>query len=171
MLCQRDKVYNPATSSTRDVKHTMTETNPGQGPAHHDETLMMHQARQFVADVISDPAQPVVIFALAYCEFCAAAQKFFAALELEHRKIDLGSEEFQSTGWGRKLRQVLRERTGSPTVPQIFIAGEHVGGASDFFDGYKTGSIPGQLRQSGLAYKHDPDLDPYHYLHHHQHAP
>ncbi|HLF30354.1 MAG TPA: glutaredoxin [Xanthomonadales bacterium] len=144
----------------------MTERSSVPDLAQHDEAMLIHQARQFVAEVIGDPAQPVVIFALAYCEFCAAAQKFFAALELEHRKIDLGSEEFQSTGWGRKLRQVLRERTGSPTVPQIFIAGEHVGGASDFFDGYKTGSIPEQLSQAGLVFKHDPGLDPHRFLQH-----
>lgn len=149
----------------------MTVNSPGPEQAHQDEAQLVQQARQFVTGVINDPAQPLVIFALPYCEFCAAAQKFFIALDLEYRKIDLGSEEFQSTAWGRKLRQVLRECTGSPTVPQIFIAGEHVGGASDFFDGYKSGSIPAKLRQAGLAFKHDPGLDPFRFLHPYQHAP
>jgi cysteine synthase A len=137
----------------------------------HDDDKALQQARQFLEDAINDPAEPLVIFAVGYCEYSRAALGLFDALELEHRRVDPGAEEFRASAWGRKLRQVLREYTGSPTVPQIFIAGKLIGGATDFFDAYRSGSIQSQLQAAGLSFKPDSGLDPYRFLAHSQHSP
>lgn len=146
----------------------MTEVNPI-GP--HDDDLALRQAHQFLVDAIQDPAEPLVIFAVGYCEYSRAALKLFEALELEFRKVDPGSEEFRASAWGRKLRQVLREHTGSPTVPQIFIAGKLIGGATDFFGEYRAGTVQPQLQAAGLTFKSPPGLDPFQFLSHSQHSP
>lgn len=138
---------------------------------HHEDEQALLQARQFLADAIADPAEPLVIFAMSYCEYSRAALSLFDALELEYRKVDPGGDEFRSSNWGRKLRQVLREHTGSPTVPQIFIAGQLIGGATDFFDAYRRGAVQPKLQAAGLSFKADPGLDPYRFLAHSQHSP
>ena len=42
---------------------------------------------------------------------------------------------------GTRIRPLLKARTGSPTIPQIWIAGTHVGGATDLFDAMRDGRM------------------------------
>ena len=51
---------------------------------------------------------------------------------------------------GGRIRAVLRERTGSPTIPQIFIGGNHVGGCTDLFDAMADGSMQTLLDAAGV---------------------
>ena len=62
---------------------------------------------------------------------CASCSR---ELGIEYRSIDLDSVAYQADDRGGKIRAVLAERTGAPTIPQIFIGGEHVGGCTELFD-------------------------------------
>ncbi|HSM19017.1 MAG TPA: pyridoxal-phosphate dependent enzyme, partial [Hyphomicrobiales bacterium] len=86
------------------------------------------KAEAFVSEVIGDKDQPVVLFALEWCEFCWSVRKMFAEYEIPYRSIDLDSVEYQHENKGGKIRAALLERTGLKTIPQIYIGGEHVGG-------------------------------------------
>jgi len=46
---------------------------------------------------------------------------------------------------------VLRERSGSKTIPQIFVGGEFIGGASETFDAFKDGRLQRLLAQCGVV--------------------
>ncbi len=118
-------------------------------------------AEAFVDKVLADPDKPVVLFALEWCEFCWSVRKLFGTLGISYRSVDLDSVEYQAGDRGGKIRAVLRERTGAPTIPQIFVAGEHLGGATDTFEAFKSGSLEETLRQAGVVFEPKPGLDPY----------
>src|SRR5690606_8210763 len=116
-------------------------------------------AERFVDDVVR--SEPVVLFALEWCEFCWSVRKLFARLGIEYRSIDLDSVEYQAGDRGGKIRAVLAERTGATTIPQIYVGGEHVGGCTDLFDAWRDGSIRRRLDERGIRYDRSADLDPY----------
>ena len=117
------------------------------------------EARSFVEDVIRD--NPVVMFALEWCEFCWAVRKLFAALGIAYESVDLDSVAFQRQDTGVKIRAVLRERIGSPTIPQVFVGGQHIGGCTELFDAVQDGSLRTLLAEAGIACGADTDVDPY----------
>jgi cysteine synthase A len=116
-------------------------------------------AARFVTDVLGK--EPVVMFALEWCEFCWSVRKLFTKLGIAYRSVDVDSVEFQKEDLGGRIRGVLAERTGAKTLPQIFVGGEHIGGATDTFDGWRNGSLQKLLEKSGVSYDCDVTLDPY----------
>jgi len=127
-------------------------------------------AGDFVHRVISDPQRPLVMFGLDYCEFTWAARRLLDTLEVGYELVDLGADQFQAGNRSREIRKVLQALTGSPTTPQVFVAGESVGGATDLFDEYKQGSFQKMLQAAGLQFISPPGLDPYSLLPH-MHCP
>ena len=84
--------------------------------------------------------------------------------KIPYRAIDLDSVEYQQDNKGGKIRAALLERTGLKTIPQIFIGGEHVGGATELFDACKDGSMARLLDQSNVSWNTAVERDPYTYL-------
>jgi cysteine synthase len=122
------------------------------------------EAEAFVARVTSDASQPVVMFALEWCEFCWSVRKLFKAFNISYRSIDLDSAEYQKDNWGGQIRNVLKARIHSPTIPQIFIGNHHIGGCTETFDAFNNGSLQTLLRESGVAFKEAVDVDAYSFL-------
>jgi cysteine synthase A len=123
------------------------------------EVELDEDAESFVTNVIRDNA--VVMFALEWCEFCWAVRKLFAKLGIAYRSVDIDSVAFQAREMGTKIRAVLKDRTGSPTIPQIYIGGRHVGGCMDLFDAVREGRMRQQLEDAGVEYDRNSDVDPY----------
>jgi cysteine synthase len=120
------------------------------------------EAEAFAARAID--GEPVVMFALQWCEFCWAVRKLFDRLGVAYRSVDLDSVELQEGVLGTRLRAVLRRRTGALTIPQIWIAGTHVGGATDLFDAVRDGRAQRLLAAAGIAFDADADIDPAEHL-------
>jgi cysteine synthase A len=59
---------------------------------------------------------------------------------------------YQQQDMGNKLRPVLLEKTGQPTIPQIFIGGETLGGTGELFDAYSNGTLQKMLQQHQVSY-------------------
>ncbi len=119
------------------------------------------EAAAFVAKVIADAEKPVVLFALEWCEFCWSVRKLFARLGIPYRAVDLDSVEYQKDGLGGKIRAVLNRETGSPTIPQIYMGGDHIGGATDLFKAYEEGHIKELLAAHGIELQEMPeDFEP-----------
>jgi len=117
------------------------------------------EAERFVDDLVRD--EPVVLFALEWCEFCWSVRKLFARLGIAYRSVDLDSVEYQAGDRGGKIRAVLAARTGAKTIPRIFIGGTHVGGATDLFDAWRSGAARELLAKCGATFDASVDLDPY----------
>jgi cysteine synthase A len=116
-------------------------------------------ARRFVEGIVRD--EPIVMFALEWCEFCWSVRKLFSKLGIAYRSVDLDSVEFQKDDRSGKIRSVLAETTGAATIPQVFVGGEHVGGCTETFDRWCDGSLRLRLEEIGVAYDRSVEIDPY----------
>jgi cysteine synthase A len=121
-------------------------------------------AAEFVASVTQDESLPVVMFALEWCEFCWSVRRMFATYGIPYRSVDLDSVEYQRDEWGAEVRRALTARTNVGTIPQIFVGGEFVGGCSETFDAWRSGSLQELLDRAGVAYESGSTDDPYSFL-------
>jgi cysteine synthase A len=119
------------------------------------------EAAAFVERSIQDPAEPVVMFALEYCEFCWSLRKLFARLGIRYRSVDLDSPALQADDLGVRVRPVLKALTGAPTIPQVFVGGRPTGGCTEVFDAFKSGRLQALLAESGVEFAACEGLDPY----------
>jgi cysteine synthase A len=115
-------------------------------------------AEAFVDQLVA--RTPIVMFALEWCEFCWSARNLFAAMNLHYESVDLDSVAYQEGDRGNKIRAVLAERTGSPTIPQIYVGGRHIGGCTELFDYQRDGGLADALSDMGIAFTPF-DADPY----------
>jgi len=68
--------------------------------------------------------KPVEIYTTRTCPYCQAAKRLLSKKGVAYTEIDVGADP--------ALRRAMTERAkGGYTVPQIFIAGAHVGGCDD----------------------------------------
>ncbi len=119
------------------------------------------EVEDFVARVIADPEQPLVLFALEWCEFCWSLRKLFAKCAIPYRSVDLDSTAYQRDDRGGQIRAVLHARTGSRTIPQVFVGGAYIGGCTDTLEMFKDGRLQGMLTQHGIGFDEAISVDPY----------
>ncbi len=119
------------------------------------------EADAIVSQALADPDQAVVMFALEWCEFCWSVRKLFGRLGIPYRTVDLDSVEYQADNLGGRIRAALARRIGAPTIPQVFIAGRHVGGCTEVFEAHRSGELQEQLLRAGVAFDTEADVDPY----------
>jgi glutaredoxin len=120
------------------------------------------RAEAYVENAIA--ANAVVMFSLEWCEFCWAVRKLLARMGIAFESVDLDSAALQQRDLGTQIRAVLKARTGAPTIPQIWIAGTHVGGATDLFEAMRDGRMQRLLADAGVAVAPDLDIDPTQFL-------
>ncbi len=118
-------------------------------------------ASKFFDEITGSKKEPVVLFALEWCEFCWSVRNFFKAMNISYVSVDLDSVKYQKNNLGLKLRAILAERTGAKTIPQIFVGGKHVGGATDVFDMFNKGKLQLLLNKNKVAFDKKNNLDPY----------
>lgn len=119
------------------------------------------ESESYVAALITDTQAPVVMFALEWCEFCWSVRRLFERLGIPCRVVSVDSVEFQANDRGGRIRAVLRRRTGSSTIPQVFIGGRLVGGCTEVFEACKSGALKAQLESVGVSPHEAGELDPY----------
>ena len=131
--------------STPGIRFDMPAPAMPGGAAAAARPEMVERVRRIVAE------KPVVMFALEWCEFCWSVRKMFAAAGIAHESVDLDSVACQKDNLGAEMRAALRHITGQPTIPQIFVGGQHIGGATETFDAFNDGSLQTRLAAGGLA--------------------
>ena len=117
--------------------------------------------RSVVAGLLADREQPVVLFAFEWCEFCWSVRKLFKKLGIPYRSVDIDSVEYQKDDRGGKVRAAVAARSGSVTIPQVFVGGQFIGGASEVFDAFKAGHLQKLLSDVGVTFATEPGFDPY----------
>jgi cysteine synthase A len=122
------------------------------------------EAEAFVSQVTADADQPVVMFALEWCEFCWSVRKLFKAFDIPYRSVDLDSADYQKDDLGGRIRKVLRHRTGSPTIPQIFVGNCHIGGCIETLDAFNDGRLKVLLSENGIRFKARGEANAYSFL-------
>lgn len=114
--------------------------------------------------IIADPKDPIVMFALEWCEFCWSVRKALAEYGVEFRSVDLDSVEYQNNNRGGKIRTALRNKTKWNTFPQLFVDGEFIGGCTDLFGGIKDRSFMKTLDSKNIEYNKNINTDPYGFI-------
>ncbi|MDX1515907.1 MAG: cysteine synthase A [Woeseiaceae bacterium] len=138
--------------------------SPPPAPAEESSSAAPAEALEILDTVTHDADKPVVLFALEWCEFCWSVRKLCADYAIPYRAIDLDSVAYQKDDLGGKIRAALYERTGQKTIPQIYVGGRHIGGATEFFDALRDGSLQRQLQELDVDWNREMDRDPYSYL-------
>jgi len=118
----------------------------------------------FLSEATHDSDNPVVLFALEWCEFCWSVRKMLAHYEIPYRAVDLDSVAYQEGNKGGNIRKAIEAQTGLKTIPQIYIGGKHIGGATDLFDAAKDGTLAQLLEANNVTWNKSADQDPYSFL-------
>ena len=122
------------------------------------------EALEFLDQATHDADNPVILFATEWCEFSWSVRKMFAEYEIPYRAIDLDSVVYQVDNKGGKIRKAIEQKTGLKTVPQIYVGGKHLGGATELFDASKDGSLATMLEEQNVEWNRSVDTEPYSYL-------
>jgi len=138
--------------STPNYRFDVSAPAPAPAQAAPASAPVEGDAEAFVAQVIGDREQPVVMFALEWCEFCWSVRRLFGKYRIPYRSIDLDSVEYQQGDRGGKVRAALAARTGISTIPQIFVGGELLGGATDVLQAAKDGRLQNLLEASRITF-------------------
>ncbi|QMU60026.1 MAG: pyridoxal-phosphate dependent enzyme [Boseongicola sp.] len=162
-----DGVAETMTDEELDISRSTSgyrfDVSSGGGVAAASETVPTKpEVEAFVDKTLGENS--VVMFALEWCEFCWSVRKLFAEAGIEYKSVDLDSVEYQKDNLGGEIRTVLRNRTGVPTIPQIFVSGQHVGGATEFFDAFNDGSIKDQFQADSIGFDPSMTRDAYSFL-------
>ena len=136
---------------------------PAPGPAAAPEKAKA-EAVAFVEEAVNDKSQPVVMFALEWCEFCWSVRRLMKEFAIPYRSIDLDSVEYQRDNRGGDIRVALRQKIGFPTIPQIFVGGEYIGGCTETFDAFNQGRLQKLLEANGVAFDRAKKADAYTFL-------
>lgn len=117
-----------------------------------------------VTSILEQNQEQVLMFSLEWCEFCWSVRKMLAACDIPHVTVDLDSVAFQENDRGGKILAVLNQQNDWPTIPQIYVGGEFVGGATDLFDIGKAGELQPKLAAHNIPYNETINRDPYSFL-------
>ena len=117
-----------------------------------------------VASILEQNQDQVLMFSLEWCEFCWSVRKMLAACDIPYVTVDLDSVAFQDNDRGGKILAVLNQQNDWPTIPQIYVGGEFVGGATDLFDVGKAGELQPKLAARNIPYNETINRDPYSFL-------
>ena len=80
----------------------------------------------------------VEIYTPPFCGFCHAAKRLLSEKDVSFAEVDVSRAP--------ELREAMMERAfGRRTVPQIFIAGHHVGGFNELYALEQSGKLDALL--------------------------
>lgn len=69
-------------------------------------------------------AYPIMMFSKSTCKHCISAKRLLEQKRMAYRYLDLDKDPQHQA-----IFQILKMRTNQTTVPNIFMNGQHVGGA------------------------------------------
>jgi len=84
--------------------------------------------------------QTVEIYTSPFCGFCVAAKRLL-------KKKGVAFEEFKVGRDPVKRQEMMTRANGGHTVPQIFIAGKHIGGCDELYGLERAGKLDAMLAE------------------------
>jgi len=91
---------------------------------------------------------PVVLYmkgtpVFPQCGFSAAVVQILTTMGVKFKGIDVLADP--------EIRQGIKEFSNWPTIPQLYVKGEFVGGCDIIREMYENGELEGFLNQHGIA--------------------
>ena len=152
MTPEEEAISKSSPSNRFDIRPAPAPAAMAQAPLAVDA-----EASAFVEKLIAE--EPVLLFALEWCEFCWATRKLFKAHNISYRSIDLDSVVMQENDWGGRVRRAVGARVAGPTIPQVFIGGDLIGGNSEMFAAVRSGALQQKLRAAGVDFDASAKVD------------
>ncbi|XP_050694209.1 thioredoxin reductase 1, cytoplasmic-like [Eriocheir sinensis] len=92
----------------------------------------------------------VMVFSKSFCPFCHRVKDLF-------RKINVPFEalELDKIANGDAIQAALMNKSGMRTVPNVYIAGEHVGGCDDTLSAHASGDLMRLINKGEHTYDYD----------------
>lgn len=81
------------------------------------------------------------------CGFSGTMVEIFNRLGVDYGAMDILPDPM--------IRQILSEHSNWPTIPQVFVAGEFVGGCDIVRDMYMSGDLQKKLQDAGIEVKEE----------------
>ena len=92
-------------------------------------------------------SEPVIVFSKDYCPFCDKTKQLLKSNNISAKVVELNLEQN-----GDKLQGILQSISGQRTVPNIFIAGKHIGGNSELQAMAGNGELKKALDGAGISH-------------------
>ncbi|KAM5571998.1 glutaredoxin [Rosa sericea] len=89
---------------------------------------------------------PVVVFSKTYCGYCRRVKQLLTQVGARYKVVELDEGVD-----GGEIQAALAEWTGQTTVPNVFIAGKHVGGCDSVLERHQSGQLLPLLREAGAV--------------------
>lgn len=146
LFCERH--YYISSSNHRNVKNDRPEQCHHQSsettmpPTTHNTPLSPSEEVDLIVN-----NNHVVIFSMSECRFCTKAKAFLDEHNIKYREVDLDPETN-----GLKLYEALQKKVGRTSVPQIFVAGQSIGGCDDMLAMDKAGELMPKIRGHNFEY-------------------
>lgn len=101
--------------------------------------MVTAQTKQKVEALIKD--KPIFIASKSYCPYCTKTKATVGDITKEAYILELDTIDD-----GAEIQEALLEITGQRTVPNVFIAGEHIGGNSDVQTLHSAGGLVPKIK-------------------------
>ncbi len=150
--------------STPNVRFDVSPPPPPPSDEEEAPVAITPEAQAFLDRTLASKDDPVVMFALEWCEFCWSVRKLFARLDIPYETVDLDSAAHQKDDWGAQVRAALTAQTSMKTIPQVFVGGEFIGGATETFDAWNEGRLSDLLSGLGVGFDQGARIDAYDFL-------
>jgi glutaredoxin 3 len=92
-------------------------------------------------------SNPIMVYSKGYCPHCIRAKLLLDNLGVKYTSREINLEED-----GVETQAILYSITSQKTVPNIFVAGKHVGGNSEVQALSRSGELQKMLDQAGIAH-------------------
>ena len=109
--------------------------------SHNDSTDQSRDNVPSIRQLQAQSENAVTLFTLSWCSFCHAARHLLRELHVPHTVIELDTGIYRAAEVHNRLRQELRQLTGSNTLPQLFIGDTAVGGYTDTQAALRNGKL------------------------------
>lgn len=81
------------------------------------------------------------------CGFSAAVVQILSLLQVPFKGVDVLPDS--------ELRQGIKDFTNWPTIPQLYVKGEFIGGCDIVREMYETGELQQLFRDKGIPFRDD----------------
>ncbi|MEM8572746.1 MAG: pyridoxal-phosphate dependent enzyme, partial [Pseudomonadota bacterium] len=140
-----DHISDEMSAEEAGILSSVTIAKPRSSAPAQAQAPVSRRARDFVAETLDDPKRPIVMFGFEWCEFCWSVRRLFDDAGIPFHPIDVDSAPYRRDDWGGQVLRALFDHTGQRTVPQVFIGGKLVGGATDVLAEARTNALQERL--------------------------
>lgn len=87
------------------------------------------------------------MYSKTWCPFCTEANSILQAGDLEFEVVEL-----DKISNGDEIQNKVEEISGQRTVPNIFVAGNHIGGCSELKQKLERGQLQEMFEAAGIKH-------------------